>query len=92
MLHEFEITLKHGAPCRLIDEDGLIKRWKDARKTGDEYLDTECGSLLVESILSINDRHKIMKAAATYNSQRSEQVKDKARGLFVPGGDILRPA
>ena len=93
MFHEYEIFLKQAAPCKLIDEEGLIDRWKHARKKKDEYLNTACGTILVDVIVTINDRHLVTRAIEKYNSQIAEVVEDAGRGgLFVPRGDILTPA
>jgi len=91
MLREFEISVKQGAPLQIIEEENFIKRWTDARKNGDEYIRTMCGTITTDCILSIMDRTRANKAFEKMHEQLKEMGLDEGKGIYVPKGTGVLP-
>lgn len=82
-LREYEITLKRGAPAKVVAEVGFCERWKAAREAGDEYLDIPSGAILTDAILKIND---VTLSSAQYKQLliQQKQMAERPSGIVVP--------
>ncbi len=82
-LRQYQVTLKQGAPSQFVDEDNVIKKWKEARKNGDEYFEVASGIFLTDSILCVLDNLKNDRMVEKYLKDR-KAIVDTGTGLHLP--------